>query len=1196
MAGTLNMAGSSKIINSAFTGVSGCSGVYIKSTGEFNMYDSAEIRDCYDGGVTNQGTIKMYGDSAITNCTGSGIKDEGQMVRMSDNSKISGCTATGSLPDGCGGGIYDRNSYVSNDIVLSGNAQISNCTASKLGGGVYIVSGTFSMLDNSMITGCSISATGATGMGGGAYIHSATFTMSGGSIQNCEATGDGGGVYLVSSTFNLMGGTIQNCRALTGGGISFIPPGIFYPSFLNVSGSAKVVDNKIRGTETPSNIQLVSDTYVQITGSGLTAGAGFGITPATSPIGTAKVGVVTSTALRPVVPADADFFQADNSAHYITYSAIGTNLVVANLNVPKEPTPNASIDYANEQLTDLVTNGSYTVNGSAKTADGSGKITIESGWFGMLISIVKTGNGTTTSDSTPQALTVPARPAAPTPSVINPTTISGTGTITGLGDTMICSADGTNWIIVAAGTTSMSGLTAGTYYVRVKASGTGFASPIATVTITAFTGTPETTPNASIDYINEQLTGLATNGAYTVGGTAKTADGSGKIPIESAWFNMSKSIVKSGDGIITTNSAVQNLAIPARPTVTTATGHDPTTIGGTGSITGLSDTMEYSTDGSSWTPVAAGTTSIGGLTVGTYYVRIKATSTNFAGTNATVAIAPFGATKETTPAAIADYLNEKLTALTPGTTYIIGGTEHTSDGSGELSISASWFGTNISVVKKGDGITTTNSDAQSITLVGRPTTPIAGTFTVTQPSASGANGTIAGITALMQYTTDGGINWTDGAGSDLTKVDGTTVGIRVKATGAAPCSLTYSISLAYTPASSGGGGGGGSSTPATPIINTNTGSVTGNQLSNAANAAKDGGTVTIKSDKTSEVTLPNSGLASLSGKNNSLTVVTENGTLTFDSKAVGAINTQAAATDIKVIVDNVVKTTLTEEQQTKVGDKTVYDLSVMSGGKLISSFNSGKVKVSIPYDLKVGETAENLKVWYMADNGSLTEINCTYDEKNKAVTFVVDHFSKYIIGYDGLAGWANPFTDVKSSAWYYDAVAFVNTNDLMKGQTDTAFAPQGAMTRGMFVTILGRMEGIDAAVYASINTFSDVKSNQYYAPYIAWANEKGIVSGMGGEKFAPNAAVTREQMAVMMMNYMKLKGQGPAGAWTIQLTYNDLDKVSSWADEAVMFMTMKNLMNGMGNDAKGNPLFAPKSTSTRAQTAQVMMSLGELVK
>ena len=173
---------------------------------------------------------------------------------------------------------------------------------------------------------------------------------------------------------------------------------------------------------------------------------------------------------------------------------------------------------------------------------------------------------------------------------------------------------------------------------------------------------------------------------------------------------------------------------------------------------------------------------------------------------------------------------------------------------------------------------------------------------------------------------------------------GTTIGVPVESAKAGAIAAAQA-------ATSDGGSGGSNITKATSVINTNTGSVTRNQLSNAAAAAKDGETVTIKSNETDEVTLPASGLDSLSGKNNSLTVVTENGTLIFNSKAVDAMGTQAADEDIKVIVEDVVKTALTEAQQTEVGDKTVYDLTVMSGGKLISNFNGGKVTVSIPYDL-----------------------------------------------------------------------------------------------------------------------------------------------------------------------------------------------------------------------------------------------------
>ncbi|MDD2302643.1 MAG: S-layer homology domain-containing protein, partial [Eubacteriales bacterium] len=144
--------------------------------------------------------------------------------------------------------------------------------------------------------------------------------------------------------------------------------------------------------------------------------------------------------------------------------------------------------------------------------------------------------------------------------------------------------------------------------------------------------------------------------------------------------------------------------------------------------------------------------------------------------------------------------------------------------------------------------------------------------------------------------------------------------------------------------------------------------------------------------------------------------------------------------------------------------------------------------------------------------------------------------------------------------------------------------------------ILGRMENIDTAIYANQTTFSDVNNNQYYAPYTAWACDKEIVTGVGSRKFAPEAAITREQMAVMLTNYMKLKDRGPVGAWAIQLTYSDLDQISSWAGEGVMFTTMKELMKGTGNDANGTPLFSPLSTSTRAQTAQVMMNLEEVLK
>ena len=389
-------------------------------------------------------------------------------------------------------------------------------------------------------------------------------------------------------------------------------------------------------------------------------------------------------------------------------------------------------------------------------------------------------------------------------------------------------------------------------------------------------------------------------------------------------------------------------------------------------------------------------------------------------------------------------------------------------------------------------------------------------------------------------------------------------------------------------------GSGGSA--ASTVINTNTGAVTEGQLNNAIGAAKDGGTVTINSPKTDEVVFPASGFDKLTEKANGLAIVTENGTLIFDSKAVKAMNDQASGKEIKLSMKEVEKATLTKEELAKVGDRKVYDLTVMSEGKLISSFDGGKVTVSIPYLVNPGENTDDIGVWYMADDGSLTYIKCVYDPKAKSVTFTVDHFSKYVIGYYGIADWMNPFSDVKSGAWYYDAVAYVNMKSLMKGNSITSFEPQGLMTRGMLVTILGRMEAAVITTYEKSKTFSDVSSTQYYAPYIEWAKDQGIVKGVGNDKFAPNSGVTREDMAVIITNYLKFKGQGPVGAWAIHLKYSDLDKISPWTGEGVMFVTMKGLMKGVGNDDEGNPLFAPGLNSTRAQAAQVIMNLGERMK
>ena len=135
----------------------------------------------------------------------------------------------------------------------------------------------------------------------------------------------------------------------------------------------------------------------------------------------------------------------------------------------------------------------------------------------------------------------------------------------------------------------------------------------------------------------------------------------------------------------------------------------------------------------------------------------------------------------------------------------------------------------------------------------------------------------------------------------------------------------------------------------------------------------------------------------------------------------------------------------------------------------------------------------------------------SYDPDLGTVVFEAGHFSIYGIGYKNPAP---DFTDIKNH-WAADNIIFVASRGLLAGTGNNQFSPDTGMTRGMFVTALGRLAGIDQADYKT-GKFTDVKADAYYAPYVNWAAEKGIVNGTSATTFSPDTNITREQMAVIM--------------------------------------------------------------------------------
>ena len=161
--------------------------------------------------------------------------------------------------------------------------------------------------------------------------------------------------------------------------------------------------------------------------------------------------------------------------------------------------------------------------------------------------------------------------------------------------------------------------------------------------------------------------------------------------------------------------------------------------------------------------------------------------------------------------------------------------------------------------------------------------------------------------------------------------------------------------------------------------------------------------VTLNTEKdvhSMSVTLPTESLDTLAKDSDAQLVLTSPvATVKFDAKALKAISKQADG-KVTLKVAPVETAALTAEQKAVVGDNLVVELLLLSDGKVISDFEGGNATVTIPYELKDGEAAEGLVVYFLDNDGKLYECETSYDAANKCITFITTHFSKYVVGYD----------------------------------------------------------------------------------------------------------------------------------------------------------------------------------------------------
>lgn len=178
------------------------------------------------------------------------------------------------------------------------------------------------------------------------------------------------------------------------------------------------------------------------------------------------------------------------------------------------------------------------------------------------------------------------------------------------------------------------------------------------------------------------------------------------------------------------------------------------------------------------------------------------------------------------------------------------------------------------------------------------------------------------------------------------------------------------------------------------------------------------------------------------------------------------------------------------------------------------------------------------------------------------------------------------FGDVPQNIWFASGVQFAAEQGLFTGVSANEFAPYDPMTRAMLVTVLHRLDGADAS---GTNSFTDVLNGKWYTNAIAWASANGIVEGLSGNRFAPNAPITREQLAAILFRYAKACGYDVSAR--AELTaYADAAQVSTWAGDAMRWAVASGLISG-----RSGAQLAPKGEATRAEVAVILMNFVQKV-
>ncbi len=249
----------------------------------------------------------------------------------------------------------------------------------------------------------------------------------------------------------------------------------------------------------------------------------------------------------------------------------------------------------------------------------------------------------------------------------------------------------------------------------------------------------------------------------------------------------------------------------------------------------------------------------------------------------------------------------------------------------------------------------------------------------------------------------------------------------------------------------------------------------------------------------------------------------------------------------------------------KYGKSASYDIIPEDGYDVVSVLVNGK-EVGAVYEVTLENVRKNQKIEVTFEE--IVDVDDVIDEAIEDVE------------------WVNPFVDIADDADYIAAIEYVYENGLFKGVSATQFAPDTTMTRAMFVTVLGRLHGIDEEDYNVEVTFEDVVLGEWYAPYVAWAAENGIVNGYSATEFGVNDEITVEQATAIIARYAAFIEIDTDVDYDLAEDYADAEDVADWAVESMAWAVAEGVY--VTEDT-----LEPQAPATRALVASMLYNFAE---